>query len=181
MFKTIFLSVCLLTFSLLSITGCGQKEGSAPKSDTSAPSRSSAGTSSLNLESAETSEGVTNQFLKAFFGGDDQKSFALLTSLAQKVTKNSFSASANDTIHWDVTSKKEQGSAADVYVSIRDLDETGNIVQEELVFHVSKEGSSWGVSGFSAGENIVSFEKTAEEPKAAPVQVSQNPSDKKLQ
>lgn len=184
MFKTIILSVCLLTFSLLSITGCGQKDSPAPKSDTSAaPSSKTSAVQvpSLNLESSETSEGVTNKFFKAFFGGNDQQAFALLTPLAQKVTKDSFAASANDTIRWNVTSKKEQGNTADVYVSIRDLDETGDIVQEELVFHLAKEGSSWRVSGFSAGENIVSFEKTAEEPNVAPVEVSQSPSDKKLQ
>ncbi len=183
MLKNTILTGCFLVLFSFMIIGCGSDQGSQPKSssNTSSDSQTSADKPKLDLDSDKTSEGVTNQFFKAFFGGDDQKAFSLLTPLAQKVTKDTFSASANDTIRWNVTSKEENKEAAQVFVSIRDLDESGDLIQEELIFHLCKNEGSWGVAGFSSGENKISFETVSQKVDESAVEVSQKPSETHLQ
>ncbi|MDO5580022.1 MAG: hypothetical protein Q4G69_02710 [Planctomycetia bacterium] len=165
-------------------TGCG-KQNSPEISKTAIPSKDSptskespSADPNLNIDSKESAEGITNQFFKSFFGGDDKTAFALLTPKAQSATRNTFTASANDTIKWKIMKKTENQDHALVYVNVHDLNEDGSISKEELVFSLNKSEEHWGVAGFTAGDLTVSFETVqnpAEKTGTDHVQIGQSP------
>lgn len=136
----------------------------------------------LKIDSSESAEGITNQFFKSFFGGDDKTAFALLTPKAQETTRNTFTASANDTIKWKIMKKIEENDHARVYVNVHDLNEDGSISKEELVFTLGKNDQRWGVAGFTAGDLNVSFESVQnpnQNPDPNHVQIGQSPVSQK--
>ncbi|MBQ8363075.1 MAG: hypothetical protein IJX36_03985, partial [Thermoguttaceae bacterium] len=116
-------------------------------------------TAPLNVEDAESPEGVVDAFFRSFFKGDDDGAFALLTSKAQEATREQFSAQASDTIKWKATKKEslDDGRVC-VYVDVEDYTETGEIQVEELTFILSDADGAWRVAGFNVGDLAIDFE-----------------------
>lgn len=136
-------------------------------------------TTSLNIESETTPEGVTQRFFAAFFSGQDEAAWSLLTAKAQEATRENFSAQASDTIEWKVMNKKLENGIAYVFVEVSDLNDEGDRAKEELIFALRNDDQRWGVAGFSAGELAVDFESkeigSLDEPE--PERVSQTPTE----
>ena len=95
MLKNLFFGCLFLSLGLI-LTGCGKKtcdSGTAPDAvpaqnavpDAVVPEESKP---DLNIEDSTSPEGVTENFLKSFFSGDDENSFALLTTKAQLATQD---------------------------------------------------------------------------------------------
>lgn len=149
-----------LLASLFLFTGCGaEKEPSAP-SESATPNAEEPKTDApaLDVESETTPEGVTQHFFAAFFSGQDEAAWELLTVKAQDATRENFSAQASDTIEWKVKSKKIENGIAYVFVEVSDLNDEGERAKEELTFALRNDSKRWGVAGFSAGELAVDFE-----------------------
>lgn len=164
--RTILLSVALgFCFAL---TGCGgsstdgeaASNSSVPSAAETDASNGGAESAPLNVEDAESPEGVVDAFFRSFFKGDDDGAFALLTSKAQEATREQFSAQASDTIKWKATKKAalDDGRVC-VYVDVEDYTETGEIQVEELTFVLSDADGAWRVAGFSVGELAINFEE----------------------
>jgi len=189
MLKNLFFGCLFLSLGLI-LTGCGKKtcdSGTAPDAvpaqnavpDAVVPEESKP---DLNIEDSTSPEGVTENFLKSFFSGDDENSFALLTTKAQLATQDTFTAEASDTIKWEITKKTlTDNGIAYVFVSVEDLTEAGETETEELVFALTNVENRWGVAGFSAGGLAINFENCAVDSlvetssDSNPVQVGQNP------
>lgn len=151
----------------LALSGCG---GASTDADATPDSNVPAATENasdgdkeapaLNVENAESPEGVVDAFFRAFFKGDDDGAFALLTSKAQEATREQFSAQASDTIKWKATKKValDDGRVC-VYVDVEDYTETGEIQVEELTFALSNADGAWRVAGFSVGDLAINFEE----------------------
>ncbi len=161
----IFTGLCLV------LNGCGGSKEKA-STDTVTPAgqavptdakdkTSSTAPVNLDIQSSTTAEGVTNLFLKAFFGGDDKTAYSFLTSKAQTATKETFTASANDSIRWEVTKKIVDPATSNslVTVCVNDLNDDGTTSQEELVFTLSQDAGNWRVAGFKTGSLSISFEE----------------------
>jgi hypothetical protein len=160
--RTILLSAALgFCFAL---TGCGgSSTDGAPDSNVPASTESDASGDEgapLNVEDAESPEGVVDAFFRSFFKGDDDGAFALLTSKAQDATREQFSAQASDTIKWKATKKValDDGRVC-VYVDVEDYTETGEVQVEELTFLLSDADGAWRVAGFSVDELAINFEE----------------------
>lgn len=164
--RTFLLGAALgLCFAL---TGCG---GSSSDSDVAPNPNAPSATESdangdnkeaapLNVEDAESPEGVVDAFFRSFFKGDDEGAFALLTSKAQEATREQFSAQASDTIKWKATKKVALSDGrVCVYVDVEDYTETGEIQVEELTFVLSNADGAWRVAGFSVDELAINFEE----------------------
>ncbi|MBQ2849772.1 MAG: hypothetical protein IJE77_04765 [Thermoguttaceae bacterium] len=163
--RTILLGVALGFCFALSGCGGSATDAVAPSSETPAATESDANggekeTAPLNVEDAESPEGVVDAFFRSFFKGDDDGAFALLTSKAQEATREQFSAQASDTIKWKATKKAalDDGRVC-VYVDVEDYTETGEIQVEELTFVLSDADGVWRVAGFSVGELAINFEE----------------------
>ncbi|MBR2004419.1 MAG: hypothetical protein IJ991_09610 [Thermoguttaceae bacterium] len=164
--RTILLGAALgFCFAL---TGCGGSstesdaatDSNVPSATESDASADGAETTSLNVEDPESPEGVVYAFFRAFFKGDDDGAFALLTSKAQEATREQFAAQASDTIKWKATKKAalDDGRVC-VYVDVEDYTETGEIQVEELSFALSDADGAWRVAGFSVGDLAINFEE----------------------
>ncbi|MBQ2788402.1 MAG: hypothetical protein IJE97_02105 [Thermoguttaceae bacterium] len=165
--RTVLLGVALgFCFAL---SGCGSSTDGdgAPDSNVPAANGSDANGGSgdetnapLNVEDAESPEGVVDAFFRSFFKGDDDAAFALLTSKAQEATREQFAAQASDTIRWKATKKTalDDGRVC-VCVDVEDYAETGEIQLEELAFVVSNADGAWRVAGFSVGDLAIDFEE----------------------
>ncbi|MBQ9129123.1 MAG: hypothetical protein IJY15_15375 [Thermoguttaceae bacterium] len=163
--RTILLGAALgFCFALSGCGGSSTDGDAAPNSNgpavESEASKAGEETSSLNVEDAESPEGVVDAFFRSFFRGDDEGAFALLTSKAQEATREQFSAQASDTIKWKATKKAalDDGRVC-VYVDVEDYTETGEIQVEELTFVLSDADGAWRVAGFSVGELAINFEE----------------------
>ncbi|MBQ8363009.1 MAG: hypothetical protein IJX36_03645, partial [Thermoguttaceae bacterium] len=94
--RTILLGVALgFCFALSGCGGASTDGDAAPNSNAPAAVESDAsdvgeGAAPLNVEDAESPEGVVDAFFRSFFKGDDDGAFALLTSKAQEATANNF-------------------------------------------------------------------------------------------
>lgn len=163
--RTILLSAALgFCFAL---TGCGGSstesdaatDANVPAATESDASADGAETAPLNVEDPESPEGVVDAFFRAFFKGDDDGAFALLTSKAQEATREQFAAQASDTIKWKATKKAalDDGRVC-VYVDVEDYTETGEIQVEELTFILSNADGAWRVAGFNVGDLAIDFE-----------------------
>ena len=163
--RTILLGAALgFCFAL---TGCGGSstesdaatDSNVPSATESDASADGAETTSLNVEDPESPEGVVDAFFRAFFKGDDDGAFALLTSKAQEATREQFAAQASDTIKWKATKKAalDDGRVC-VYVDVEDYTETGEIQVEELTFVLSNADGAWRVAGFNVGDLAIDFE-----------------------
>ncbi len=149
------------------LTGCGgsSPDAAAQNSNVPAATESDANggdkeTAPLNVEDAESPEGVVDAFFRSFFKGDDDGAFALLTSKAQEATREQFSAQASDTIKWKATKKAAlDDGRVRVYVDVEDYTETGEIQVEELTFVLSDADGAWRVAGFSVDELTINFEE----------------------
>ncbi|MBR5244221.1 MAG: hypothetical protein IKW13_08300 [Thermoguttaceae bacterium] len=149
------------------MTGCGGATDGDVAPSSSVPAATESGASGgdkeaapLNVEDAESPEGVVDAFFRSFFKGDDDGAFALLTSKAQEATREQFSAQASDTIKWKATKKValDDGRVC-VYVDVEDYTETGEIQVEELTFVLSDADGAWRVAGFSVDELAINFEE----------------------
>ncbi len=150
------------------LSGCGgSSSDGAAESKASVPAATESGASGddkeaapLNVEDAESPEGVVDAFFRSFFKGDDDGAFALLTSKAQEATREQFSAQASDTIKWKATKKValDDGRVC-VYVDVEDYTETGEIQLEELTFLLSDADGAWRVAGFSVDDLAINFEE----------------------
>lgn len=164
--RTILLSAALgFCFTLSGCGGASTDGDAAPNSSVPAATDSDASgdgseTAPLNVEDAESPEGVVDAFFRSFFKGDDEGAFALLTSKAQDATREQFSAQASDTIKWKATKKValDDGRVC-VYVDVEDYTETGEIQVEELTFLLSDADGAWRVAGFSVDELAINFEE----------------------
>ncbi|MBQ7814408.1 MAG: hypothetical protein IJY15_04570 [Thermoguttaceae bacterium] len=163
--RTILLGVALgFCFALSGCGGASTDGDAAPNSNAPAAVESDAsdvgeGAAPLNVEDAESPEGVVDAFFRSFFKGDDDGAFALLTSKAQEATREQFSAQASDTIKWKATKKEslDDGRVC-VYVDVEDYTETGEIQVEELTFILSDADGAWRVAGFNVGDLAIDFE-----------------------
>lgn len=162
--RTILLSAALgFCFALTGCGGSATDGGVAPNSSAPAATESDASgeeTVSLNVEDAESPEGVVDAFFRSFFKGNDDEAFALLTSKAQEATREQFAAQASDTIKWNATKKValDDGRVC-VYVDVEDYTETGEIQVEELTFLLSDADGAWRVAGFSVDDLAINFEE----------------------
>lgn len=164
--RTILLSAALgFCFAFSGCGGASTDNEAAPTPSVPAATESDASgagdeTAPLNVEDAESPEGVVDAFFRSFFKGDDDGAFALLTSKAQEATREQFAAQASDTIKWKATKKAalEDGRVC-VYVDVEDYTETGDIQVEELTFVLSDADGAWRVAGFSVGELAINFEE----------------------
>ena len=161
--RTILLSVAL--GFCFAFSGCGgaSTDDVAPNADAPAATDVDAAGETpapLNVEDAESPEGVVDAFFRSFFKGDDDSAFALLTSKAQEATREQFAAQASDTIKWKATKKAalDDGRVC-VYVDVEDYTETGDIQVEELAFVLSNADGAWRVAGFSVGDLAINFEE----------------------
>lgn len=155
------LGFCLATSGCggSSTDGAAAPNPSVPAAVESDGSDAGEESTSLNVEDAESPEGVVDAFFRAFFKGDDDGAFALLTSKAQEATREQFSAQASDTIKWKATKKGalDDGRVC-VCVDVEDYTETGEIQVEELTFTLSNADGAWRVAGFSVGDLAIDFE-----------------------
>ena len=127
----------------------------------------------LDVESAETPEGVVNSFFRAFFRGDSDAAFALLSKKAQEAQSENFVAQSSDSIRWRVVEKTKPTSRGRVYVwvEVEDYADNGEVQRDALSFALADDGGIWRISGFHVGEVAVDFEKSviiAQEAPAAP-------------
>lgn len=163
--RTILLGAALgFCFALSGCGGASTDGDAAPNSNAPAAVESGASdageeSAPLNVEDAESPEGVVDAFFRSFFKGDDDGAFALLTSKAQEATREQFSAQASDTIKWKATKKAalDDGRVC-VYVDVEDYTETGEIQVEELTFVLSNADGAWRVAGFNVGDLAIDFE-----------------------
>ena len=165
----------LLMAAALLPLGCQKAE---PPKEESQPAAESGEKTALDIRSDKTPEGVTNHFFGAFFSGKDSEAWSYLTPEAQNATKDSFEAQASDTIRWNVTKVDRDNNNAYVYIKVSDLNDAGEVTNEELIFALRNESNQWGVAGFSAGDMIVNFEEKVLETVSvgdSPARVSQNP------
>ena len=170
-------TLAFLMTAVLLAGGCGKKAEPTNEHTEPVPAEQSDSTA-LDLRSDKTPEGVTNHFFGAFFSGKDSEAWAYLTQEAQQATKDSFEAQASDTIRWNITKVDRDNNNAYVYINVRDLNDSGDVTSEELIFALRNEASKWGVAGFSAGDMIVNFEEKVLETVNSvetPTRVSQNP------
>jgi len=163
--RTILLGAALGFCFALSGCGGSSTDDAAPNANVPTATESDANDAGgeaapLNVEDAESPEGVVDAFFRSFFKGDDDGAFALLTSKAQEATREQFSAQASDTIKWKATKKAalDDGRVC-VYVDVEDYTETGEIQVEELTFVLSDADGAWRVAGFSVGDLAVNFEE----------------------
>jgi len=168
----------LILVSVVGLAGCGsadkKRDSQAPAAKPAAEQSTEkpADSAALDIKSDKTPEGVTDRFFAAFFSGQDQEAQNLLTSKAQEMTKENFSAQASDTVAWKITKKETAGQTAYVFVEVSDLNESGERSSEELIFALRQEESRWGIAGFNAGKLAVNFEETAVETLAAESEIS---------
>lgn len=163
--RTVLLGAALgFCFALSGCGGSSADGDAAPNSNVPAAVESDASeagkeSAPLNVEDAESPEGVVDAFFRSFFKGDDDGAFALLTSKAQEATREQFSAQASDTIKWKATKKAtlDDGRVC-VYVDVEDYTETGEIQVEELTFILSNADGAWRVAGFNVGDLAIDFE-----------------------
>lgn len=162
--RTILLGAALGFCFALSGCGGSSTDDAAPNSNVPAAVESDASdageeSAPLNVEDAESPEGVVDAFFRSFFKGDDDGAFALLTSKAQEATREQFSAQASDTIKWKATKKAAlDDGRVRVYVEVEDYTETGEIQVEELTFILSNADGAWRVAGFNVGDLAIDFE-----------------------
>ncbi|MCF0234212.1 MAG: hypothetical protein HUK22_04450, partial [Thermoguttaceae bacterium] len=96
---------------------------------------------------------------KAFFQGDDEGAFALLTRKAQDAAAEDFVAAANDAVKWNIVRKTApQNDRVFVFVEVQDYDENGAVQTEELTFELRDDDSHWRVAGFSVGDVAIDYE-----------------------
>lgn len=163
--RTILLGVALgFCFAFSGCGGASTDDASAPNAPAATGTDANGGAESekaapLNVEDAESPEGVVDAFFRSFFKGDDDAAFALLTSKAQEATREQFSAQASDTIKWKAKKKAalDDGRVC-VYVDVEDYTETGEIQVEELAFFLSDADGAWRVAGFNVGDLAINFE-----------------------
>ncbi len=113
----------------------------------------------IDVENADSPEGVVDAFFKAFFSGDRAAAFALLSTKAREAQREQFAAESSSTIQWQVASKK-RGVGGRVYVTVdvEDYAENGDIKTDSLTFVMTRDAGAWRVAGFNVGEIAVNFE-----------------------
>ncbi len=116
--------------------------------------------STLNAEDKNTPEGVVNFFFKAFFSGDDDYAFNLLTSKAQKAKRGSFVAQESNCVSWRIVGKtKPLDGRVKVLVELEDYDEGGEFQTDLLTFLLTNDDSEWRIARFGVGELEIDFEE----------------------
>jgi len=121
----------------------------------------------IDVENLETPEGVVDSFFKAFFSGDDDGAFQLLTSKAQKAKRGSFLAQESNCVSWRTVGKtKPSDGCVKVLVELEDYDDVGEFQTDRLTFLLTKDDSEWRIARFGIGELEIDFEE----------QTSNNPS-----
>ena len=133
----------------------------------------------IDVENAESPEGVVDAFFKAFFEGDRQGAFALLSKKARDSQRDQFAAEQSSTIRWQVAAKTP-GRAGRVYVTVdvEDYTEEGDVITDSLTFETTRDDGAWRVAGFSVGDLTVDFEEssmyvhTKNRPNAEPIRVA---------
>ena len=129
----------------------------APEAET--PADETKGNDDIDVENADSPEGVVNAFFKSFFSGDGDSAFALLSEKARSAQRDQFVAQASETIRWRVVRKSApRRGRLRVWVDVEDYAESGDIQMDTLSFDMTNDAGAWRVAGFNVGDLIVNFE-----------------------
>lgn len=153
----------MMLLAAMWFVGCAQPEGpggDAPEETNDAQPSESEG------DQASSPEKAVELFLTAVYDGDDEKTFSMVTPLAQKKAKEfgiPYSSQASDTASFEVTDVNKQGEdGAYVTVMMSDINpDTGKQETIEAVCVVSKSSVGWRVAGIATepfpGEETLVF------------------------
>ena len=113
----------------------------------------------LDVEDPESPEGVVNAFFKAFFSGDDEAAFQLLSPVAQDAQREQFTTQASDSIRWRIIQKtKARSGRVLALVEVEDYAESGELQMDTLTFVLTRALGHWRIAAFTVGEIAVNFE-----------------------
>jgi len=123
----------------------------------------------IDVENLSAPEGVVDSFFRAFFSGDDDGAFQMLTSKAQKAKRGSFVAQESNCVSWRIIGKtKPSNGRVKVLVELEDYDDVGEFQTDRLTFLLTKDDSEWRIARFGIGELEIDFEEqTANDPSVA--------------
>ncbi|MDO5308343.1 MAG: hypothetical protein Q4G03_02455 [Planctomycetia bacterium] len=114
----------------------------------------------LDVENPESPEGVVNAFFKAFFSGDDDAAFELLSPTAQEAQREQFATQASNSIRWRIIQKtKANGGRALAWVEVEDYGENGDLQMDTLTFVLTNSAGAWRIAAFTVGDIAVNFEE----------------------
>ena len=175
--RIVSLSVSLMA-ALTLLVGCGSGDAGTETSN-GTPSEQSVSSSGekegltqdatpLDVETASTPEGVVN----AFFRGDSEGAFMLLSERARDAQSENFVAQASESIRWRVVEKSKINSEGRVFVwvEVEDYAESGKVQRDTLTFEMTRDGDDWRVAGFNVGDVAVDFEESVIVAQEAPEQ-----------
>ena len=179
--RIVSLSVSLMA-ALTLLVGCGSGDAGTETSN-GTPSEQSVSSSvekeeltkdekPLDVETASTPEGVVNAFFRAFFRGDSEGAYMLLSKRARDAQSENFVAQASESIRWRVVEKSKSNSEGRVFVwvEVEDYAESGKVQRDTLTFAMTRDGDDWRVSGFNVGDVAVDFEESVIVAQEAPEQ-----------
>lgn len=144
-------SMAMMMLAALLLVGCAKPEENNSQEGTETnetPGDESQG------DQASSPEKAVEMFLTAVYDGDDEKTFSMVTPLAQKKAKEygiPYSAQASDTASFEITStEKPSEDGAYVTVMMSDINpDTGNEETIKAVCVVSKSGVGWRIAGIA--------------------------------
>ena len=176
--RIVSLSVSLMA-ALTLLVGCGSGDAGTETSN-GTPSEQSVSSSvekeeltqdetPLDVETASTPEGVVNAFFRAFFRGDSEGAYMLLSKRARDAQSENFVAQASESIRWRVVEKSKSNSEGRVFVWV-EVEESGKVQRDTLTFAMTRDGDDWRVSGFNVGDVAVDFEESVIVAQEAPEQ-----------
>ena len=113
-----------------------------------------------------------NAFFRAFFRGDSEGAYMLLSKRARDAQSENFVAQASESIRWRVVEKSKSNSEGRVFVwvEVEDYAESGKVQRDTLTFAMTRDGDDWRVAGFNVGDVAVDFEESVIVAQEAPEQ-----------